>query len=374
MFYSRDVCHQALAGHLLGLDVENYVMLEHFVRSATERRNYYPLWSFLFDGTPAQIDYDDDDRFVRETPAAFEIAETALRLYRWTGDERYLTGPTFASYYRNLVREFIPRHDLLGTGVAGEHGTDDIFAGSPSYNESREGSGMQVAGDGLSSQWAALTAIARLVPDTALAAEAQRAADATRRVFEDSWWDDDAQLYATGMSSSRRFTDFAYEPSWFPAVKGLLPRGDRAAAHLGFLGRGMDTKPPANIEAFTYLPEAYLAYDEDATAMSWIRHLADSRSDYPEVPFTLVQHLAVGLTGLEPMGDGGVRTRSHVHDQWIQIDDVPLRSGRISIRHEGQDASTLTVVAGRPVHWSAHVAGRTTHHIVQAGESVRATA
>ncbi|WP_369374053.1 hypothetical protein AB1046_07885 [Promicromonospora sp. Populi] len=374
MFYSRDVCHQALAGHLLGLGAENFVMLEHFARSATERRGFYPLWAFLFDGTPAPIDYHDDDRFVRETPAAFELAETALRLYRWTGDERYRTGAAFASYYRNLVREFIPRHDILGTGVAGERGTEDIFAGSPSYNESREGAGLQVAGDGLSSQWAALTAIARLVPDAALAAEAQQAADITRRVFEDSWWDADAQQYLTGVSADRRFTDFAYEPSWFPAVKGLLPAGERATAHLDFVARGMATRPPANIEAFTYLPEAYLAYDDDATAMSWIRHLADSRSDYPEVPFTLVQHLALGLTGLEPAWDGALQTRSHVHDQWIQVDDVPVGPARVSIRHEGQEASTLTVVAGQPVRWSALVGGRTEHHVVRAGESVRVTA
>jgi hypothetical protein len=373
MFYSRDVCHQALAGHLLGLDTENHTMLECFARSATERREFYPLWSFLFDGTPAPIDYDSDDRFVRETPAAFEIAETALRLYRWTGDERYLTG-SFAGYYRNLVREFVPRHDILGIGVAGEAGTEDIFAGSPSYNESREGSGMQVAGDGLSCQWAALTAIARLVPDPELATASQRLAEATRDVFERTWWDEDTRRYVTGISGHQRYTDFAYEPSWFPAVKGLLSAGPRAAAHLDFITRGLRHRPPANIEAFTYLPEAYLAYDDDATALTWIRFLADSRSDYPEVPFTLVQHLAVGLTGLEPGWDGTLHTRSHLPDEWIEAGDIPVRSSTVRIRHEGLDSSTLTVTGGAPVRWTAHLGGRSVHRVVAAGESARVVA
>jgi hypothetical protein len=374
MFYSRDVCHQALAAHLLGLDLENHTMLERFAGSATERRGYYPLWSFLFDGTPAPIDYRDDDRFVRETPAAFEIAETALRLYRWTGDDRYLTGSTFAAYYRNLVREFLPRHDILGIGVAGERDTTDIFAGSPSYNESPAGTGMQVAGDGLSCQWAALTAIARLVPDPALAAESQRIADAVRAVFERTWWDDETQRYATGMSGRRRFTGFAYEPSWFPAVKGLLPAGPRASAHLDFITQGLRHSPPANIEAFTYLPEAYLNYGDDAAALAWIRHLADSRSDYPEVPFTLVQHLAVGLTGLEPAWDGTLHTRSHLHHEWIEVGDIPVRSSTVRIHHEGRDASTLTVTGGAPVRWTAHVGGRSVHRVVPAGQSARVVA
>lgn len=375
MFYSRDVCHQALAAHLLGLDVENHTMLERFAGSATERRGYYPLWSFLFDGTPAPIDYDNDDRFVRETPAAFEIAETALRLYRWTGDERYLTGTAFAAYYRNLVREFVPRHDILGTGIAGEQGTGDIFAGSCSYNESPEGTGMQVAGDGLACQWAALTAIARLVPDARLAAESQRLADRVRGVFERTWWDENIQRYVTGLSRDARFTAFAYEPSWFPAVKGLLPVGPRAAAHLDFITRGMRHKPPTNIEAFTYLPEAYLRYDDDATALAWIRHLADSRSDYPEVPFTLVQHLAVGLTGLEPAWDGTLHTRSHLHHEWIEVDNVPVRSSTVRIRHEGREASTLTVTDGASVRWTAHVGEHGVHQVVvPAGQSARVVA
>jgi hypothetical protein len=373
MFYSRDVCHQALAGHLLHLDTENHTMLERFARSATERRGYYPLWSFLFDGTPAPIDYHDDDRFVRETPAVFEIAETALRLYRWTGDDRYLTGP-FARYYRNLVREFLPRHDILGIGVAGEAGTEDIFAGSPSYNESRDGTSMQVAGDGLASQWAALTAIARLVPDRELATEAHQIADAVCGLFEQTWWDENTQRYITGMSGHRRFTDFAYEPSWFPAVKGLLPAGPRATAHLDFISRGMRHRPPSNIEAFTYLPEAYFQYDDDTTALAWIRHLADSHSDYPEVPFTLVQHLAVGLTGLEPAWDGTLHTRSHLHHEWIEVADIPVRSSTIRIRHESQDSSTLTVTAGAPVRWTAHIGGRSVSQVVAAGQSARVAA
>src|SRR4051812_47817575 len=65
MFYSRDVAHQALGAHLLGLDRENRSMFRHFAVSAMPSRGWYPLWAFHFDGRPAEIDYRSDDDFVR---------------------------------------------------------------------------------------------------------------------------------------------------------------------------------------------------------------------------------------------------------------------------------------------------------------------
>ncbi|MEU3985978.1 hypothetical protein AB0F77_38980 [Streptomyces sp. NPDC026672] len=370
MFYSRDVSHQALGAHLLGLDRENHSMLRHFAASATAARAYYPLWAFTFDGAPAAIDYVDDTRFVRETPAAFEIAEKSIEQYLWTGDDRYLTDPVFLDYYRNLVREFVPRHDILGTGVAGERDTRDIFAGSPTYNEASDAAGMQVAGDGIASQWAAMTAIAAVVPDPALAEEARESADRLRAHFADGWWDEAHGRYLTGVSADRAYTEFAFEPSWFPAVKGLLPRGERAEAHLAFLDASLERRPPVNIEAFTYLPEAFLAYDHDTTAVRWIRHLIDSRSDYPEVPFTVVSHLCTGLTGVRPRPDGALETRSHLADGQVEVTGLPYRSARISVRHDGRESTTLTVESGtEPLRWVAHVGGRTVSRLVEPGRS-----
>jgi hypothetical protein len=374
MFYSRDVAHQVLGGHLLGLDRENAAMLRHFVESATPARGFYPLWAFTFDGAPAGIDYVDDSRFVRETPAAFEVAEKSVEQYVWTGDERYVRAPAFRRYYADLVREFVPRHDVLGTGVAGEQDTRDIFAGSPTYNEAKEASGMQVAGDGIASQYAAMAAVAaaaEAVGDTGLATQSLTAADRLRTHFAQAWWDEAAGHYLTGMSGERTFAEFAFEPSWFPAVKRLLPAGEKAEAHLSFIEREMEVHPPGNIEAFTYLPDAFFAYGRDEAALRWIRHLIDSRSDYPEVPFTVVSHLCVGLTGVRPHLDGSLETRSHLADGWVEVSEIPWRSLRLSIRHEGHGTSTLTVRGdGPPVRWTAHVGDRAVVSTIAPGQTL----
>ncbi|MCH5674825.1 hypothetical protein [Streptomyces gilvus] len=375
MFYSRDVAHQALGAHLLGLDRENFSMLRHFAASATAARGFYPLWAFTFDGAPAAIDYVDDTRFVRETPAAFEIAEKSVEQYLWTGDDRYLSDPVFTGYYRDLLREFVPRHDILGTGVAGEQDARDIFAGSPTYNEMPSAPDMQVASDGIACQWAATAAIAAAARDKDLARQAQADAERLRLHFERDWWDEDGGHYLTGISARRTFGEFAFEPSWFPAVKRLLPHGDRAEAHLAFLDTSLEQRPPSNIEAFTYLPEAFFAYDHDTTAIRWIRHLIDSRALYPEVPFTVVSHLCTGLTGVVPRHDGALETRSHLAEGWVEVEGLPYRDMRVAVRHDGHARTTLTLQSGTgPLQWVAHVGDRTVTHLVEPGQSTTVTA
>src|SRR5262245_63851506 len=83
-FYSRDLAHQMLGAHLLGLDAENKSMLRTFAASATAARRWYPLWAFHFDSAIYRMDYVNDDYFVREIPAVFELVEQANRQYLWT--------------------------------------------------------------------------------------------------------------------------------------------------------------------------------------------------------------------------------------------------------------------------------------------------
>lgn len=364
MFYSRDVAHQLLGGHLLGLDRENLTMMRHFAASSTPARRYYPLWAFMFDGTPAEIDYHDDDDFVRETPVPYELVEKALEQYRWTGDARWVTDPDLAAFRSNVIRKFAADHDVLGNGLAGESGTGDIFRGSATYNEAGQDHPPLVAADGVSSQWAALDAVARVLPeaiaaghttDDGLAAEARAEAGRVRALFADEWWSATDARYASGRTAERFDTGFSWEPTWFPGVKAIMPAGERADAHLAFLAEQVRATPPVNIEAVTYLPEAFSAYHHDDEARYWIDFLLESRADYPEVPFTAVAHLTVGLSGLRPTGAATVETDSHLRDgEWTEFDGVVVGAHRIGLRTEGRDRTVLTVHDGdRPLTWRA---------------------
>lgn len=355
MFYSRDVAHQALGAHLLGLDDENFAMIRHFARSATARRGWYPLWAFTFDGEPAAIDYHSDDDFVREVPAVFELTQTALEQRLWTGEDRWLTDPDLASYYMRSLSDFISLHDIRGDGVAGAHSAHDIFAGSPTYNEAQTTPDIQVAADGIATQWAAVDAYARIAAGedrSVFAAEAAR----LRELFDLEWWDADTHRYLTGFDPAGAVLGNGLEAVWFPAVKRLITDRDRATAHLAHLTELLRTSPPRNIEALTYVPEAYLNYDHDDEARRWIHYLLESRDDYPEVSFTAIAHLAVGLTGLTPLADGAISTQSHLADgEWAEAGGVRIGTAVITIRHDGRQTSELTVHSSpTPVRWTAH--------------------
>jgi len=55
-FWSRDICHQAESGHLLGLDLENFSMLKTFASDAPASNEYWPKWSYDFYGNPYFLD------------------------------------------------------------------------------------------------------------------------------------------------------------------------------------------------------------------------------------------------------------------------------------------------------------------------------
>ena len=381
LFYSRDIAHQLLGAHLLGLDEQNLAMMRTFAASATPARRYYPLWSFTFTGEPGAIDYNSDDHFVREIPAAYELVEKALEQYLWTGDPRWIKDADLARFRGTTVREYTAEHDILGLGLAGEAGTGDFFEGLASYNEQHHGDHPLIAADGVATQWAALKAISTILgpaaaagvaEDDGLAAEARTAADRIAHLFAQDWWSENDNRFASGRTADDYDTGMAWEASWYPAVKGLLPTGARAEAHLRFLASQLRATPPANIEAVTYLPEAFFAYHHDAEAMYWIEYLLASRADYPEVPFNIVSHLAVGLPGLRPTGPDAIETDSHLpsNDDWATVENIAVGPYVLDIAIRGRQSTTITVRKGpRPLRWTARFGDFTESTIIAPGET-----
>jgi hypothetical protein len=343
MFYSRDVCHQAAGAHLLGLDPENFAMFRHFARSATADRKWYPLWAFHFDGRIAALDYHGDEHFVREIPAVFDLTYRALLQYGWTGDRNWLDDPDLAAYYQRSVGDFVRAHDHDGDGLPEAPGTGDIFDGAASYNEHPERP-LTVAADGLALQYAALLELARRHGDSYSAI-----AEKVQREFL-TWWDEPSGSYARGRLKDGSL-DFGWglETSWFVPMTGLGGSGVRTERFLDFIEEQLETDPPPNIEAFSYLPEVFFRHGRDESAWRWLRHLIDSRDDYPEISFTVVEHLVAGLLGLVPDApEANLTIDSHLPAEigWLTADHVPVGDWDLRITQEGRHTTEITVHSG----------------------------
>lgn len=353
MFYSRDVCHQAAGAHLLGLDAENFAMFRHFARSATPARKWFPVWAFHFDGRIAALDYHDDEHFVREIPAVFDLTYRALEQYDWTGDRRWIDDPDLAAYYRHSVGEFVEAHDADGDGIPEAGGTADIFLGTATYNE-REAP-LLVAGDGLATQYAALRKLG-------CHAEADRI-----QATYDRWWNGDH--FARGITKDGLDFDWGLESHTLVPLFGLS--GDER--FLDYLEAQMESHPPLNIESFSYWPEFLFKYGRDESAWRWTKHLIDSRDEYPEISFTVVEHLVAGLLGLRPDApNAALAVTSHLPAEIddLIVDNLPIGAWTIRICQEGRDTTEVTVQSG-PGPLAVTVGSET--HSLEPGRTARVT-
>ncbi|MFE6736209.1 hypothetical protein [Microbacterium sp. NPDC057650] len=345
-FYLRDFAHQAVGAHLLGWADRNAAMLAAFVRSADERHGGWPWWAINFDlRTPLAIDYRSADRFVRELPAAFELAETAQVLHRWTGDPALRE---HADAARRLVEEFADAHDVAPRNGVAEASGPGIFDGTASYNE-LPGVVLHEAGDGFAAQYAATRHVAALLRDTDAETRLTARAERMRHHYDESWSRSESGGVVCGWTTSGEpITEWSRESTWFPLLKGLLV-GDRAARELDRVDvLCRDTaSAPRNVEALTYLPDLFFRHGRPDTAWHWMQRIHALRDEphevpeqgangtYPEASFTLLSQTVLGILGIEPDAAGGrltVRPGLPADVGTVELRGLPFADGTVSVR------------------------------------------
>ena len=383
-YYSRDFCHQATGGQIAGLRDENMNMFKTFAKGATEARKWYTLWAFNFDGSNYTVDYSNDNSFVREVPAQFELVQRAYEQYLWTGDRTYIDDPTLWNFYTKVMTDFITLHDTNGNGVAEGTG-GGIRAGSCTYNE-RGGQPIIEAGDAIGSQYQATLAYAGMLRAKGLVKEADEwdeKAVTLKKYFNEEWSvmpGNPDGLYARALSTDgvTRYNDFGKENSWFMPMKLITEPGARNDAYLDFIaqklgsGIGSTSDSPKNIEAYTYIPDTYFPYNRNEEAWKWMsyimsvkdkpheRPIQGTNGDYPELSFTFVSQTIEGVMGIEPnAGEHQVVTAAHLTKDMGYVDAKGIHMGNhlLDVRHDGLVKTTLKNNASEALTWEARFYG-----------------
>ncbi|MEU6554324.1 hypothetical protein ABZ915_29240 [Streptomyces sp. NPDC046915] len=381
-YYSRDMTHQLDGAHLIGLDTENKAMLSSYAASATAEQKYFPVWSLNFDAkTYLSIDYHSPDNFVREVPAVFELVEKAAQAYLWTGDRSYVDDPTLWNFYRHATEDFIDLHDSAvpnGKVKVAEGTGNGIFSGAASYNE-QDGDHLAEAGDTIASEYQAYLAMAVLARgkgDTALARKYDRRAADLKKYFNDEWsgGGSGAEMVRAYTTSDVPVTGWGKENSVFMPMKQIIAPGPRNDAYLDYIqAQELGPQGSPNIEATTYLPDMFFKNNRNDTAWWWMQKIYGERElqhvnssqgpdgDYPEVSFTLVSQTVEGLMGITPNAAAHqVTTQSRLPSgmKWLQVADVPIGTGTITVRHDGATKTTLTNNARHGAYsWEARFPG-----------------
>jgi len=367
-FYSRDICHQVVGGHLLNLKLENFTMLREFAKTSTAERKWFPLWALNFDGSPFKLDYRSDTDFVREIPAAFELVDKAYQLYLWTGDKNYLEDGALWNYYSRVVNEFINLHDTrIPNGVAEGDGSGDIFKGSATFNEEWD-IPLVEAGDGIASQYRALEAFAMMAKDRGyenLYTEYKLKAENLKSYFNTTWAvKPGVKNLVRGYNlEGKALTNWGKENSWFMLMKGIAAPCERTENYIDFVDKSASSKKgkPSNIEARSYLPETFFNNNRIELGWKWMVDIINNidiqfpvskttgDGNYPEISFVLVSNVVEGLMGVEPCApEQKLASISRLPEAIpdLMIKNLSIENSLFSLSHFGNEKSTLTYQSG----------------------------
>jgi hypothetical protein len=109
----------------------------------------------------------------------------------------------------------------------------------------------------------------------------------------------------------------------------------------------------------TYYPLEFYRYGKPDQAYALLLKLMSpelKRREYPEVSYAVLETLATGLMGIQP--DAASRTvttsaRLTSATQWVEVRDMPLFDGTITVRHENALTSTLANHTREAITWHA---------------------
>ena len=374
-FCMRDVSHQAVGAHFMGLDAHNHNMMRTFAKHIREERDFCSYWEITTQGDPAPVDYTDDTDFWYNLPANFDITYTCDRLYDLTGIQGYLIDPVMANFHRMSADNYLPRWDRDRDGLV-DRADADGRRGIASYDEAHT-SGYRVAADALALECAALSSVARmyrLKGEHDKAAEYHAKSDSIAALFAEKWWNAEENHFHTfWMKDGSYISNASGINAHMPLRCGIIKDQAQIEGQLDFL---IAIEPSLNVEDRSYVPEILWRYGRDEAAMKiWLKMTAPDykRREYPEVSFAAVDALICGYMGLRADASANaVNTRSAVENgEWAQIMDAPLWGGSVNLKHESKRASELTNRTGRTIKWTAQLENGSVTVEVAPGETKR---
>jgi len=385
-FCMRDVSHQAVGAHFLGLDAHTINMLFQFAKNVSEDKDWCSYWEITRQGNPAAVDYRSDDAFWYNLPSNFDVLDASYRMYQWTADPTYIEHPVFLEFYERTVTDYVDRWDLGPDAILNRarymnrdsFDMSDLYQyarGIPSYHENGV-EATRVGIDLLSFQVAAYRSYAAILAKNGQMPKSteylSRAVRASNLITEAFWREDIGHFHELLLEDGT--TTMGGGMQVYALYADAVPDPEKASA----AAASILTNDPGNIEMRSHYPEVFYKYGLHGEALDMIMLLsADSteRRSYPEVSFSVVGAVATGLMGIAPL-EKGISTLSRIasESERVELKDFPHRGSTASLLHEGTHSSTLTVHSGEKMLWRASFPGRHTHLDVQGREMNASTA
>jgi len=367
-FCMRDVAHQAMGAHALGLARHNLNMLKRFAENISDARDWCSLWEIDRFNRPAPVDYQSDALFWYNLPANFDILDACHRMYLWTGDQAYVRDPALLNFYDRTVTDYVERWglglDQVMTrprllNVRGIPGNRKFQAarGIPGYDEGNHD--YTLGGDVLATQYAAYLAYAHFQEvrgNAGLAKTYLQMAGDVRSLVNTTWWNEKDQSFYARVGKDHK----------------LEGRGGGNLVYWGIVDDGPKLK--SAIPDAHYLETFYRYGDPDAARERLLDAMTPghSRMEYPEVPYSIIATVVTGTMGINletPSAllssvegywvEAAVQTLSGLGTRvaWAELRNLPVRANEITVRHEGNRRTVFTNLRGPALIWHAAFPG-----------------
>jgi hypothetical protein len=385
-FCMRDVSHQTTGAAALGLYAENRNMLERFAAAVSPGRDWAGFWEIDKLGNPSAADYLSDNDFWYNLPANFDLLDSIVRMWRWTGDKTYVNDPSFQRFFETTATDYIKAWDLQPGLILNRHrimnerlskGKFIHARGIPSYSEGEDN--FNLGTDLLAAEYRAFESL-RFVAisrhEVRPAQQYEYTANKILHLIERRAWSEKNHHFM-GFFSQDGTTHGAGDAMvlYFGATKDS--RHIRAAlSHI----ESEKYLKNIGIEEESYLAQTLYRYGENRAAYERIMDLTrpnKERRDYPEVCFSVIGAIVTGMMGLEVVG-GDNRKRPVLYSiarfpknsDSATLMGVRIRENLVDLQHVGDRRSVLTNRSGPTFCWQATFSGKVPFLIVD-GHPVR---
>ena len=377
-FCMRDVSHQSVGAHILGLSKHNKNMMRKFAQNISESRDYCSFWEINRYDKPAPADYASDSEFWYNLNANFDVMQACLKMYEWTADSDYISGKDFTNFYDLSVNEYLDKWQLRPENIMdrpsymnqapdfNEANNFHSCRGLPSYVENFRGLTLGVdLLAALHSGFEAYSRMAALNGDALKAAKAANMATAYRDIIDSRWWDEENNRYNTFWTTEKKFYRGEGVPFilWFDATDMT----DRKNASVNDILAG-----EWNVENMSAFPALFYSLGYNDEAYRFLTMLpSTNRSEYPEVSYGLVEGVVCGAMGLKPSAsDKSIYSLSRIDNGICEIKNVPVFGGSVSLRHDGMQSSEIENNTDTDLMWNASFQGE--HQFLDAdGEKIK---
>lgn len=384
-FCMRDVSHQTAGAAALGLFDANRNMLDRFAFSAAASRNWAGYWEIDSKGQPSTADYRSDDDFWFNLPANFDVLDAIVRMWRWTGDDRYRDDPRLQTFFRETLTDYLTQWQLQPDSILKrprianrrlEKGEFVDARGIPSYSEGTRDFIFGV--DLLAAEYRAMRSyqeIATTAEDKKLAGQLQKDADAIQHIVETvGWSSEQGHFHGPIQRDLHGYGSADTMILYFGAVKDE----EHLRRALNYVANPAYWKN-INIEEESYAPVVLFRYGRRDTAYQVLLDLSDPakpRREYPEVSYAVIAGLVSGAMGIEPARAGAAHDIQSLPQPMMEGDDLSVTS--LKIRHNlldlaqhGDTMQRLTNQKGPAIRWRAEFPG-TEQRLVVEGKPVSA--